>query len=194
MLHETQLNKSGKNKFANFNYFELGDFIPQVTSIFEKVGLCGIVSFTPDTAYLTVHDTDGDGLTDANDLDSDNDGIPDIEETGFKALSNGLSTFDKTNGASWADANGNGFNDIIEAQITAGTYTLLDTDGDGVANYIDLDSDNDSFFDTDEAGLLFGDGDINGDGKGDYTDLDTDGSGCSFVIYYTNIFAAHYKS
>jgi hypothetical protein len=62
MLHETQLNKSGKNKFANFNYFELGDFIPQVTSIFEKVGLCGIVSFTPDTAYLTVHDTDGDGF------------------------------------------------------------------------------------------------------------------------------------
>jgi len=62
MLHETQLNKSGKNKFANFNYFELGDFIPQVTSIFEKVGLCGIVSFTPDTAYLTVHDTDSDGF------------------------------------------------------------------------------------------------------------------------------------
>jgi hypothetical protein len=43
MLHESQLNKSGKNKFANFNYFELGDFIPQVTSIFDKVGLCGIV-------------------------------------------------------------------------------------------------------------------------------------------------------
>jgi hypothetical protein len=62
MLHETQLNKSGRNKFANFNYFELGDFIPQVTSIFDKVGLCGIVSFTPDTAYLTVHDVDGDGF------------------------------------------------------------------------------------------------------------------------------------
>ena len=62
MLHETQLNKSGKNKFANFSYFELGDFIPQVTSIFDKVGLCGIVSFTPDTAYLTVHDVDSDGF------------------------------------------------------------------------------------------------------------------------------------
>jgi hypothetical protein len=61
-LHNTKLNKSGKNKFANFNYFELGDFIPQVTSIFEKVGLCGIVSFTPDTAYLTVHDVDSDGF------------------------------------------------------------------------------------------------------------------------------------
>ena len=62
MLHHTQLNKSGKNKFANFNYFELGDFIPQVTDIFNKVGLCGVVSFTGDTAYLTVHETEGDGF------------------------------------------------------------------------------------------------------------------------------------
>lgn len=62
MLHHTQLKKSGKNKFANFNYFELGDFIPQVTDIFNKVGLCGVVSFTGDTAYLTVHETEGDGF------------------------------------------------------------------------------------------------------------------------------------
>jgi hypothetical protein len=62
MLHRTQLNKSGKNKFANFNYFELGDFIPQVTDIFNKVGLCGVVSFTGDSAYLTVHETEGDGF------------------------------------------------------------------------------------------------------------------------------------
>jgi hypothetical protein len=62
MLHNTQLNKSGRNKFANFNYFELGDFIPQVTDIFNKVGLCGIVSFTGDTAYLAVHETEGDGF------------------------------------------------------------------------------------------------------------------------------------
>jgi hypothetical protein len=61
-LQNTKLNKSGKNKFANFEYFELDDFIPQVTAIFDKVGLCGIVSFTPETAYLTVHDTDGDGF------------------------------------------------------------------------------------------------------------------------------------
>jgi len=62
VLHKTQLNKSGKNKFAGFSYFELGDFIPQVTEIFNKVGLCGIVSFTQDTAYLTVHETEGDGF------------------------------------------------------------------------------------------------------------------------------------
>ena len=61
-LQNTKLNKSGKNKFAGFEYFELDDFIPQVTAIFDKIGLCGIVSFTPETAYLTVHDTDGDGF------------------------------------------------------------------------------------------------------------------------------------
>jgi hypothetical protein len=62
LLQNTKLNKSGKNKFAGFNYFELSDFIPQVTEIFNKVGLCGVVSFTNDTAYLTVHETESDGF------------------------------------------------------------------------------------------------------------------------------------
>jgi hypothetical protein len=62
MLHNTNLEKSGKNKFAGFSYFELADFIPQVTQIFNKVGLCGVISFSNETAYLTVHDTDGDGF------------------------------------------------------------------------------------------------------------------------------------
>jgi hypothetical protein len=62
ILHKTHLNKSGKNKFAGFSYFELGDFIPQVTEIFNQIGLCGVVSFTNDTAYLTVHETEGDGF------------------------------------------------------------------------------------------------------------------------------------
>lgn len=59
-LHNTQLHKSGKNSFAKFNYFELGDFIPQVTAIFNDLGLCGTVSFTQDTAYLTVYNVDGE--------------------------------------------------------------------------------------------------------------------------------------
>jgi hypothetical protein len=57
-LHNTKLNKSGKNSYAKFNYFELGDFVPQVTSIFNELGLCGVVSFTQDTAYLTVHNSE----------------------------------------------------------------------------------------------------------------------------------------
>jgi hypothetical protein len=62
LLQNTKLNKSGKNKFAGFSYFELSDFIPQVTEIFNRIGLCGVVSFTADTAYLTVHETEGDGF------------------------------------------------------------------------------------------------------------------------------------
>ena len=62
ILQNTKLNKSGKNKFAGFSYFELSDFIPQVTEIFNKIGLCGVVSFTNDTAYLTVHEAEGDGF------------------------------------------------------------------------------------------------------------------------------------
>lgn len=57
-LHNTKLNKSGENKFAKFHYFELGDFIPQVTAIFNELGLCGVVSFTQDNAYLTVYNVD----------------------------------------------------------------------------------------------------------------------------------------
>ena len=59
-LHGTSLNKSGKNSFAKFNYFELSDFIPTVTKIFNELGLCGMVSFTDTTAYLTIYNVDGE--------------------------------------------------------------------------------------------------------------------------------------
>lgn len=120
-------------------------------------------------------DSDGDGIADINDIDDDNDGIPTIEEAGFKAFSNNKSTMDRSSAATWVDANANGLNDYIETMITNGTYNIPDTDGDGVKDYFDLDSDNDSIFDVDEAGLLNGDGDINGDGKGDGLDSDGDG-------------------
>lgn len=61
-LQNTKLNKSGKNKFAGYEYFELGDFLPQIQNICQKVGLCGVLSFTAQDAYLTIHDTDGEGF------------------------------------------------------------------------------------------------------------------------------------
>jgi hypothetical protein len=59
LLQNTKLSKSGKNKFAGYEYFELGDFLPSIQAICQKVGLCGVVSFNPDMAYLTIYDTDG---------------------------------------------------------------------------------------------------------------------------------------
>ena len=62
LLQNTKLNKSGVNKFAGYQYFELGDFLPQIQNICQKVGLCGVVSFNAQDAYLTLHDTDGEGF------------------------------------------------------------------------------------------------------------------------------------
>ena len=63
----------------------------------------------------------------------------------------------------WLDANGNGMHDAYEG------LTPLDSDGDGVPNHLDLDSDNDGVFDSVEYNGL-GDIDIDGDGVGDGTD------------------------
>lgn len=48
------LKKSGENKFANFKYFELADFLPQATGLLEEVKLCPIVTFTNEYATLTL--------------------------------------------------------------------------------------------------------------------------------------------
>lgn len=53
-----KLEKTGHNKFAGYNYFELGDFLVPTQKIFDDVGLCGVVSFTADLATLTITDTD----------------------------------------------------------------------------------------------------------------------------------------
>jgi hypothetical protein len=57
-LQNTNLKKSGNNKFAGYSYFELGDFLPEIIDIFNKVGLCGIVSYDRELATLTIYDTD----------------------------------------------------------------------------------------------------------------------------------------
>ena len=57
-LQNTKLNKSGHNKFAGYQYFELGDFLPHINKIFHEIGLCGFISFGDDLAKLTIVDTD----------------------------------------------------------------------------------------------------------------------------------------
>jgi hypothetical protein len=57
-LQAMPLKKSGHNKFAGYNYFELGDFLPQVNAIFHRLGLCSVVSFDAEYASLTITDVD----------------------------------------------------------------------------------------------------------------------------------------
>ena len=56
MLLSSDIKKSGINKFAGFQYFELADVLPAITKIFNEIGLCGVVRFTSDTATLTIYD------------------------------------------------------------------------------------------------------------------------------------------
>lgn len=60
-LQSMTLKKSGRNNFAKYDYFELGDFIVPIQKIFAEVGLCGTVSFTAELATLTIVNTDGEG-------------------------------------------------------------------------------------------------------------------------------------
>lgn len=60
-LMAVEMKKSGHNKFAGYNYFELGDFLPHIQRIFSEVGLCGVISFNQDIATLTIKNTDGEG-------------------------------------------------------------------------------------------------------------------------------------
>lgn len=59
MFLSAPIKKSGKNKFAGYEYFELSDFIPTVHKIFDEVGLCGVVRFTNEVASLTVYGDEG---------------------------------------------------------------------------------------------------------------------------------------
>lgn len=57
-LQSVDMKKSGQNKFAGYSYFELGDFIPHVQTIFNELGLCGVVSFDSTYASLTITDVE----------------------------------------------------------------------------------------------------------------------------------------
>lgn len=114
------------------------------------------------SAPLPRPDSDGDGLADYLDLDSDQDGLPDVFE-------NGGSDIDRDGVIdNFVDANSDGWDDLA-AQSGA---SVLDQDGDGIPNYLDLDSDGDGQTDLSESGGL----DFDNDGVIDlFLDDDNDG-------------------
>ncbi|MCF2876120.1 MULTISPECIES: proprotein convertase P-domain-containing protein, partial [unclassified Tenacibaculum] len=104
-------------------------------------------------------DTDGDGISNELDLDSDNDGIYDIVESGVLAVggvadANNDGVVDGANTGSGA----NGLFNTIETNDTFGAnlnYTVLDSDSDGETNPFEVDSDADGCFDAIEAAGSF---------------------------------------
>ncbi len=134
-------------------------------------------------------DTDSDGTPDYLDLDTDNDGILDATEadTGLDTDGDGIDDAFDVDQTGGTDANGDGIDD---------TVTATDTDLDGVPDYRDIDSDNDSIPDVQEAGLV--DEDQNGqldvgeatttmppdtdaDNAPDYRDVDSNNDGINDI-------------
>ncbi len=156
-------------------------------------------------------DSDGDGVVDSLDLDSDNDGLLDVEESGVSNATLLDSNNDGRIDSSYP-VGSNGLADIIEtsadsAVVTYHNGSVVDTDGDGVADFRDLDSDNDGIQDVIEAGgsdpdddgvlgsgtpavnnngIAAGSGlqtiDTDGDGIADFRDLDSDGDNIYDVL------------
>ena len=117
-------------------------------------------------------DTDGDGVINRLDRDSDNDGLSDWRESGTPAMI--------------GDSNGNGLDDSIDVLITGGTdanndgvddrYAPVDTDKDGIPDYLDTDADNDGISDLEETGnITLSGNDSDGDGIDDVFDVDATG-------------------
>ncbi|MBO0322521.1 gliding motility-associated C-terminal domain-containing protein [Muricauda sp. CAU 1633] len=119
-------------------------------------------------------DTDGDGIPDVIDIDDDNDGILDTVEGGVDADGDGIPNhldidsdndglFDNYeaqgpfsfNLPSGEDTDGNGLDDSYESSPGAGEGIIpIDTDKDGVNDYLDIDSDNDGILDQNESSVL----------------------------------------
>ena len=83
-------------------------------------------------------DTDGDGIPNIQDLDSDNDGILDnIEAQNYSSYiaPSGI-------GSGITDSNGNGLDDAYESAPGVG-LTPVNSDTDSLENFVDIDADND---------------------------------------------------
>ncbi len=140
---------------------------------------------TSDMGVFGGCDTDGDGVSDEVDLDSDNDGIADLVEAGATAAQ--LAADSNDNGtislSESADSDGDGLLNIFEP--TDGNDPV-DTDGDGVPDFLDLDADNDCIPDTVEArptvGYDMNDGDVSND--------DSDGDGVINLFDTNSTFGA----
>ena len=143
------------------------DGIVDLSNAYGSNGMADIVETTPDSGEenYELPDVDSDGVLDWRDLDSDNDGLLDTEES------------DHT------DDNLNGIVDTVSA--VRRTILVVDdsglatdagglprnTDADGLADFRDLDSDNDGIMDVVES---FGSGlDADNDGMlDDFVDAD----------------------
>ncbi len=212
--------QDGNNSGAQFVLYETNSCLTAATWDATRVYCADIIqagsgisipagTFQPNTTYYIMmdafagrycdldlivnveNDIDGDGICDTDDIDDDNDGIPDVVESGCAPgsvfgtggcfPSDPIDDDDMDGTPNWADE------DWCTGTINAqGACSELDQDGDGTPNFLDLDADNDGIPDIIEAGGtdLDNDGivdcsvvDCDSDDDGLFDAYDPDGSG-----------------
>ncbi|PWX63074.1 recombinase [Clostridium perfringens] len=57
-LQNKDLKKTGYNKYSNYKYFELGDFLPHINGICNEIGLYTEFSYEEKLATLTIYNTE----------------------------------------------------------------------------------------------------------------------------------------
>ena len=112
-----------------------------------------VVQSASSVAVSAFTDTDNDGIVDTEDLDDDNDTIPDILE--YNGL-DPLADDDADNLPNYRDL------DFGPDANNDGIVDVFDFDNDGVPNHFDLDSDNDGILDIIEVGNALLDTSFNG--------------------------------
>ncbi|MEC7263602.1 MAG: hypothetical protein VXW38_07660 [Bacteroidota bacterium] len=147
----------------------------------------GPEGFTGELFASAVCDTDGDGISNHLDLDSDNDGIMDIVESGVLDIS-GVSDSNNDGRIDGAisGSGSNGLYNNIEDNDTAYailSYSILDSDSDGSYDAYVLDADGDGCNGVLEAG--FTDNDDDGVLGPSSVTIDSDGLVTSGVDGYT---------
>ena len=130
------------------------DCIGQNTINFSGTDPIGNVASTTSSVAVDVFtDTDNDGISNLNDLDDDNDTIPDLDE------SNGIDPLGDDDGdfiPNYRDP------DFGPDANNDGIVDSFDFDGDGIPSHLDLDSDNDGIYDIFEVGNAANDNNSNG--------------------------------
>ncbi len=139
------------------------------------------------TYTVTLLDSDSDGNPDHLDIDSDNDGLTDLDEA-FDTDGDGKADTVPAN----ADLDNDGLDDAFDtydnttpsgtANTNAGSSNAApaNSDGDARPNHLDIDSDDDGLTDLDEAF------DTDGDGKADVTPTAADADGDGMVDAFDN--------
>lgn len=59
-LSKKNLKMSGKNTFANYEYFELGDILPAIAEVENKYKMLSVINFGTEIATLTLYDAESD--------------------------------------------------------------------------------------------------------------------------------------